>query len=59
MLAGKARAILNGRFAVSIDDIVALARTTLQHRIVLNYAAEASGVRSGELVDRLLGVIAP
>ena len=59
VLAGKARAILNGRFAVSIDDIVALARTTLQHRIVLNDAAEASGVRSGELVDRLLGVIAP
>ena len=59
ILAGKARAILDGRFAVSIDDVVALARPTLQHRIVLNYSAEAQGVRAGELIDRLLGVIAP
>jgi MoxR-like ATPase len=59
VLAAKARAILDGRFAVAIDDIVALARPTLQHRIVLNYSAEAQGMRPGELVDRLLGVITP
>jgi MoxR-like ATPase len=59
ILAGKARAILDGRFAVSIDDVVALARPTLQHRIVLNYSAEAQGIRAGELIDRLLGVITP
>ena len=59
ILAGKARAILDGRFAVSIDDVAALARPTLQHRLILNYRAEAEGVRPGDLVDRLLGVVTP
>jgi MoxR-like ATPase len=57
ILAGKARAILDGRFAVSLDDVAALARPTLQHRLILNYRAEAEGVRPGDLIDRLLGVI--
>jgi len=59
VLAAKARAILDGRFAVAIDDVAALARPTLQHRLILNYRAEAEGQRAGELVDRLLGVVAP
>jgi MoxR-like ATPase len=59
ILAGKARAILDGRFAVSIDDVAALARPTLQHRLILNYRAEAEGVRPGDLIDRLLAVVAP
>ena len=54
VLAGKARAILDGRYAVSLDDVRALARPTLQHRIILNYRAEAEGIRSGDVVDRLL-----
>ncbi|HUS64327.1 MAG TPA: MoxR family ATPase, partial [Kofleriaceae bacterium] len=54
VLAGKARAILDGRYAVSLDDVRALARPTLQHRIILNYRAEAEGIRSGDIVDRLL-----
>ena len=59
ILAGKARAILDGRFAVSIDDVAALARPTLQHRLILNYRAEAEGQRAGDLIDRLLGVVTP
>jgi MoxR-like ATPase len=59
ILAGKARAILDGRFAVSIDDVAALARPTLQHRLILNYRAEAEGLRPGDLIDRLLGVVTP
>ena len=59
ILAAKARAILDGRFAVSVDDVAALARPTLQHRLILNYRAEAEGVRPGDLVDRLLGVVTP
>ncbi|HEY8143119.1 MAG TPA: MoxR family ATPase [Kofleriaceae bacterium] len=54
ILAGKARAILDGRFAVSLEDVRELARPTLQHRIILNYRAEAEGVRSGDVVERLL-----
>jgi MoxR-like ATPase len=59
ILAAKARAILDGRFAVSIDDVAALARPTLQHRLILNYRAEAEGLRAGELVDKLLSVVGP
>jgi MoxR-like ATPase len=59
ILAAKARAILDGRFAVSTDDVAALARPTLQHRLILNYRAEAEGLRAGELVDRLLSAVAP
>ena len=59
ILAAKARAILDGRFAVAIEDVAALARPTLQHRLILNYRAEAEGLRAGELVDKLLSVVTP
>jgi MoxR-like ATPase len=59
VLAGKARAILDGRFAVAIEDIAALARPTLQHRLLLNYRAEAAGVKSAELIDRVLQIVRP
>jgi MoxR-like ATPase len=56
ILASKARAILDGRFAVAIEDIQALARPTLQHRLILNYKAEAEGVSAAGLVDRLVSL---
>jgi len=59
ILAAKARAILDGRFAASTDDVAALARPTLQHRLILNYRAEAEGHRAGDLVDRLLSAVTP
>ena len=59
ILAAKARAILDGRFAVAVDDVAALARPTRQHRLILNYRAEAEGRRAGEIVDRLLSVVTP
>jgi MoxR-like ATPase len=57
VLAGKARAILDGRFAVSTDDVRALARPTLEHRLIVNYKAEAEGVSSQSLIDRLVEVV--
>lgn len=59
ILAAKARAILQGRFAAAINDVAALARPTLQHRLILNYRAEAEGVRPGDLIDRLLSHVVP
>ena len=59
ILAAKARSILDGRFAAAIEDVSALARPTLQHRLILNYRAEAEGIRAGDVVDRLLTVITP
>jgi len=54
ILGGKARALLSGRFAVSEEDILALAPAVLQHRILTNFAAEAEGFTTGDLIDRLL-----
>jgi MoxR-like ATPase len=54
VLGAKARAILDGRFAASLDDVRALAGPTLRHRLVLNFRAESEGVRALHVVDRLL-----
>jgi len=58
ILGGKARAILNGRFNVSVEDIRALAYPVLRHRIILNFNAEAEGVRTDEVIDKLLKTVA-
>ena len=54
ILGGKARAILQGREFVSADDIKAVAHPVLRHRIITNFAAEAEGIDSDKIVDRLL-----
>ena len=56
VLAGKARALLDGRLTVSAEDIDALARPTLRHRMLTNFQAEAQGITSDELIRRLLEV---
>jgi MoxR-like ATPase len=56
-LAGKARALLHGRFYVSCDDVRAVAPPVLRHRIVTNYNAEADGVKSDDIVRRLADLI--
>jgi MoxR-like ATPase len=59
ILGAKARAILDGRPAASAEDVRALARPTLQHRLITNFHAEAEGIRAAQLVDRLLEVVRP
>jgi MoxR-like ATPase len=54
MLASRARALIDGRLAPSIDDVVALARPVLRHRMALNFAARADGVALGEVIDLLV-----
>lgn len=54
VLGGKARALLAGRPYVSTADIQALARPVLRHRILPNYRAEAEGVTTETLIERLL-----
>jgi MoxR-like ATPase len=53
MLAARARAVLDGRFAPSIDDVLALAHPVLRHRMALNFAARADGIALDEVIDRL------
>ena len=54
MLACRARALLQGRLAPSIDDVVALAPPVLRHRMALNFAARADGVTLAQIIERLI-----
>ena len=54
VLGAKSRAILDGRMAASVEDVRALARNVLVHRVITNFRAESEGVTSGQLVERLL-----
>ena len=55
ILGGKARALLQGRFHVQVEDIQALAKPVLRHRMVVNFAAESEGITSDNVVDRIIG----
>ena len=54
LLGGKARAVLDGRFFVTTDDIRAVAHPVLRHRVITNFNAESSGITSDKVIDRLL-----
>ncbi len=56
ILGGKTRALLHGRTHVSTDDIQALAKPVLRHRLVVNFAAESDGVTPDDVIERLLSV---
>ncbi len=57
MLATRARALLDGRLAPSIDDVAALARPVLRHRMALSFSARADGIVLANVIDRLVGGI--
>jgi MoxR-like ATPase len=56
IVGAKARALLHGRTHVSTDDIQALAKPVLRHRLVVNFAAESEGVTPDHIVDHLLSI---
>ena len=53
ILAVRARAVIDGRLAPSIDDVLALAHPVLRHRMALNFAARAEGVTMAHIIDTL------
>ena len=57
ILGGKVRAILRGRFHVTIDDIQALAYPVLRHRIVPTFNAEAEGVKVDQIIKKVLDAV--
>ncbi len=59
ILGAKARTILQGRYAVSIEDIQALAPSVLRHRIVPNFKAQGEGFSSVDVIARLLSEVKP
>ncbi len=54
ILAGKVRALTQGRFNVSFEDIQAVAAATLRHRLILNFEAEAEGVTTDLIIAQIL-----
>jgi MoxR-like ATPase len=54
ILGAKARAVLDGRYAPSIDDVNAVAIPVLRHRMVTSFNAEAEGITVVDLIDKLL-----
>src|SRR5215510_12117115 len=54
LLAGKVRALMQGRFNVSFDDIQAVATPALRHRLILNFEAEAEGITTDQIISQIL-----
>jgi MoxR-like ATPase len=54
VLAGKVRALFDGRFNVSFDDIRAVAIPCLRHRLILNFEGEAEGIESADLLNDIV-----
>jgi len=53
MLACRARALIDGRLAPSVEDVLSLANPVLRHRMALNFAARAEGITIDQIIDRL------
>jgi MoxR-like ATPase len=54
ILSAKVKAVIDGRFNVAIDDIRAVIRPALRHRIILNFEGEAEGVSTDDVLDELI-----
>jgi len=54
VVGAKARALIHGRYAATVEDVRAIAPATLKHRIITNFHAEAEGVGTDEIIERLI-----
>jgi MoxR-like ATPase len=59
ILAAKARAVMSGRYVASVEDVKAVVPSILRHRIITNFKAQAEGISSLHIIDRLLREVAP
>ena len=57
VIAAKARAVLNGRYVASVEDVRALARPVLCHRVLPSFHAESEGITAPKLIDQLLAIV--
>lgn len=55
ILGAKTRAVLHGRFTPDIDDVRAVAKPVLRHRLITNFTAEAEGISTLNVIEKLLG----
>ena len=54
LLAGKVKALLDNRFAVSEEDVRGVAHAVLRHRIMMNFEGQSEGVTPDHVVDQVL-----
>jgi MoxR-like ATPase len=54
LLGAKIRTLVEGRFAVSVDDIRKVAKPALRHRIILNFEGEAEGIQPDQIIDEII-----
>ncbi len=59
VVGAKARAVLAGRFAASVDDVRALAKPVLRHRVLPNFTAESEGLTSTKLIEAVVERVRP
>jgi MoxR-like ATPase len=57
LLGAKARALMDNRVAITIDDVKSVARQVLEHRLILNFKAEAENVKAADLIQRLIETV--
>ena len=57
ILGAKAKALTEGRYHVSFDDIRALSHPVLRHRVLMNFRAESEGITTDVLIDELLKIV--
>ncbi|MDZ7807566.1 MAG: MoxR family ATPase [Gracilimonas sp.] len=59
ILTAKARALLNDRYSVTLDDLAFVAPAVLRHRMLLNFKAETEGISTDKVTEQLLKEIQP
>jgi len=59
ILAAKAKAIMDGRYVASVEDIRSVIRPILKHRIITNFKAQAESITSLEVIDHMLKEVSP
>ena len=59
LLAAKIRAVMDGRFSASADDVRGAVMPSLRHRLILNFEGEAEGVKPDAVLEEILASIKP
>ncbi|MEW6672295.1 MAG: MoxR family ATPase [Thermodesulfobacteriota bacterium] len=59
ILASKARAVMDGRYVASVEDIKAVLPSIMKHRVIINFKAQAEGITSLDIIERLLQGVKP
>jgi MoxR-like ATPase len=57
LLAAKIRALFDGRFAASVDDVRAVVHPAMRHRVLLNFEGEAEGIKTDQVIDAIVKAV--